>query len=121
MGPIAYAIIAETSAVRLRGKTVVLARNFYQIVNIIVGVFEPYLINPTAANWKGKTGFFWAGSAFLMATWAYFRLPEPRGRTFEEMDILFAQKTSARKFSSTKVDAYATADLASDQQPINKS
>lgn len=28
-------------------------------------------------------------------------------RTFEEIDILFANKTAARKFADTKVDAYA--------------
>lgn len=30
-----------------------------------------------------------------------------QGRTFEEIDILFANKTSARHFADTKVDAYA--------------
>ena len=28
-------------------------------------------------------------------------------RTFEEIDLLFAAKTPARKFAQTKVDAYA--------------
>jgi SP family general alpha glucoside:H+ symporter-like MFS transporter len=41
VGPIAYAIVAETSAVRLRAQTVCLARNTYQIVNIIAGVLVP--------------------------------------------------------------------------------
>lgn len=35
VGPIAYAIIAETSSVRLRPLSVVLARNAYQLVNIV--------------------------------------------------------------------------------------
>lgn len=42
-----------------------------------------------------------------MAVWAYFRLPEPKGRTYEELDILFAKGISARKFHKTRVDAYA--------------
>ena len=30
-----------------------------------------------------------------------------QGRTFEEIDLLFAAKTPARKFATAKVDAYA--------------
>ncbi len=106
VGPIAYAIIAETSSVRLRAQTVCLARNTYQIVNLISGVLVPYQLNPTKWGWSGKTGFFWAGSAALTAVWAYFRLPEARGRTYEELDIMFSNKVPARKFSTYHVDAY---------------
>jgi SP family general alpha glucoside:H+ symporter-like MFS transporter len=48
------------------------------------------------------------GTALLTFIWAYFRLPETKGRTYEELDILFAKKVSARKFASEKVDAYET-------------
>ena len=106
VGPIAYAIIAETSSVRLRTQTVVLARNTYQVVNIISGVLVPYQLNPTEWGWSGKTGFFWAGTAALTALWAFFRLPEARGRTYEELDILFVNKVPARKFAKYHVDAY---------------
>jgi len=40
--------------------------------------------------------------------WTFFRLPEVKGRTYEELDILFEDRVSARKFSKTHVDAYAT-------------
>ena len=39
--------------------------------------------------------------------WAYYRLPEPKGRTYAELDILFDKHVSARKFSKTYVDPYA--------------
>jgi MFS transporter, SP family, general alpha glucoside:H+ symporter len=78
VGPIAYAIISETSSVRLRPQTVVLARNTYQLINIISGVLVPYMLNPLEWNWKGKSGFFWAGTAALMTIWAFFRLPEAK-------------------------------------------
>lgn len=63
----------------------------------------------TAWNANGKTGFFWAGTASIIFTWAFFRLPEMKGRTYEELDILFANRVPARKFASTHVDAYAAA------------
>lgn len=109
IGPIAYAIVAETSSVRLRPLSVVLARNAYQLVNIVSQILQSYFMNPTAWNANGKTGFFWAGTAFMVFTWAFFRLPEMKGRTYEELDILFANRVPARKFAGTHVDAYAAA------------
>ena len=38
--------------------------------------------------------------------WVYFRLPEPKGRTYGELDILFEQRVSARKFATTNVDPF---------------
>jgi MFS transporter, SP family, general alpha glucoside:H+ symporter len=36
--------------------------------------------------------------------WSYFRLPEVWNRPFEELDILFNHKVSARNFAKTNVD-----------------
>ncbi len=110
VGPLAYTIVPETSATRLRSKSVCLARNAYNIVNVIAGVLEPYMINPTEWNWKGKTAFFWFGTSFLTACWVFFRLPETRGRTYEELDILFAKRVNARKFKDHIIDAYGEHD-----------
>lgn len=125
IGPIAYCIVSETSSVRLRPLSVVLARNAYQLVNIVSQILQSYFMydahntltipklilirNPTAWNTSGKTGFFWAGTAAMILTWAFFRLPECKGRTYEELDILFANKIKARDFKKTHVDAYAGA------------
>lgn len=106
VGPTGWAIPAEVSATRLRSKTISLARNTYYISMILANVIEPYMINPTEWNWKGKTGFFWFGTALLTFTWAFFRLPETKGRTFEELDILFADRVPTRKFKKHVVDAY---------------
>lgn len=112
VGPICYAIISETSSTRLRSKSVCLSRITYYIAQIICNVVNPYMLNPTAGDWKGKTGFFWAGWAFLFFVWTYFRLPETKGKTFEELDILFARQIPARKFAKYRVDAYTEGDEA---------
>jgi len=39
--------------------------------------------------------------------WTYFRLPEPKDRTYGEMDILFERKVSAGKFRSTDVSPWS--------------
>ena len=75
-------------------------------MQIIANTIEPYLINPTEANLKGKTAYFWFGTAVLASIWAFFRLPECRGRTYEELDVMFHKKVPTRSFSSWHVDAY---------------
>jgi SP family general alpha glucoside:H+ symporter-like MFS transporter len=64
------------------------------------------MINPTAWNWHNFAGFFWAGTCFLCIVFAYFFVPEPTGRTFAELDLLFERKVPARKFKDTKVDVF---------------
>lgn len=107
IGPICYAVISEISSTRLRNKSVCLARIAYYIAQIVCNVISPYMLNPTAGDWKGKAGFFWGGCALAFLIWTWFRLPETKGRTFEEMDVLFSQGISARNFSKYDVDPYA--------------
>lgn len=107
IGPLGWSISPEVSSTRLRSKTIVLARNAYYIAIVVGNVIEPYMMNPTAWNWRGKTGFFWFGFAFATLVWGYFRLTETKGRTFEELDIMFAAEIPTRKFKKYHVDAYA--------------
>ena len=44
----------------------------------------------------------------MCIVYTYYRVPEPAGRTFAELDVLFEREVSARKFSSTPVDVFAT-------------
>lgn len=104
-----YSIVSETSSIRLRPLSVVLARVSYQLINIVSQVLQAYTVNPSAWDLKGRTGFLWGATATAMFIWSFFRLPEIKGRTYEELDILFLQGVPARKFSSTHVDPYAHA------------
>lgn len=104
IGPICYSLVAEIPSTRLRPKTIVLARAVFNCFGIMNGVLTPYMLNPTAWNWKGKTGFFWAGICLLCTVYCFFRLPEPRGKTFGELDILFEKHVGAREFGKAKID-----------------
>ncbi|KXJ95043.1 MFS alpha-glucoside transporter [Microdochium bolleyi] len=107
VGTVCYSLVAEISTRRLQIKTVVLGRVLYNVVAIICGVLTPYMLNPLAWNWGNYAGFFWAGVCFFCFVYAYFRIPEPAGRTFAELDLLFEQKVPARKFATTHVDVFA--------------
>lgn len=106
IGPLCYALVSEIASTRLRQKTIVLARNAYIISHIISNILIPRMLSPTAWDWRGKAGFFWAGVCLAGLTWAFYRLPEPKGRTYAELDVLFERKISARNFASTSVDPF---------------
>ncbi|OAQ60500.1 sugar porter (SP) family MFS transporter [Pochonia chlamydosporia 170] len=117
VGPVCYSLVAELTSTRLRTKSVVLARNCYNIVGIITNIITPRMLNPSAWNWGAKAGFFWTGTCLICAIWTYFRLPEPKGRTYAELDVLFENEVSARKFASTSVDRFdATGDSSSEKE-----
>ncbi|KAL4903172.1 hypothetical protein BDW74DRAFT_169091 [Aspergillus multicolor] len=103
IGPVCYSIVSEMPSTQLRGKTIVLARNVYNIFMIVNGIIMPRMLNPTAWNWKGHTGFFWGGITVFLFAWAYARLPESKDRTFAEMDILFEREVKARRFQKEDV------------------
>ncbi|PQE07476.1 MFS alpha-glucoside transporter protein [Rutstroemia sp. NJR-2017a BBW] len=106
VGTVCYSLVAELSTRRLQIKTVVLGRNLYNVVGIVCSVVTPYMLNPGEWNWSNFTGFFWAGICFCCIIYTYFRVPEPKGRSFAELDLLFEKGVSARKFASTKVDVF---------------
>lgn len=107
VGPVCYSLVAELSSTRLKTKTIVLARIGYNLSNTVINVLTNHQLNPTAWNWGAKSAFFWAGTCFVCLVWVFFRLPEPKGRSYGELDVLFHQRVPARKFKSTEVDLFA--------------
>ncbi|OCF32083.1 hypothetical protein I316_06239 [Kwoniella heveanensis BCC8398] len=105
-GPLTYTIVADAPNNRLRSKTVLFARACFLASAVFMVVLTNYQINATAWNWRGKAGFFWAGSCLLCFVWAFFRLPESKGRSAAELDKLYHDRVPARKFASTKVEIF---------------
>ncbi|KAA8649437.1 hypothetical protein EYZ11_008130 [Aspergillus tanneri] len=106
IGPVTYSLVSELSSTRLKAKTIVLARMAYNISNIVVNVLTNYQLNSSSWNWGARSAYFWAGTCLVCLIWAFIRVPEPKGRTYEELDMLFEQHVSARKFAQTTVDPY---------------
>ena len=106
VGTVCYSLVAEISSRRLQIKTVALGRATYNIVAIICNVLTPYMLNPEEWDWANYAGFFWSGACFFSIIYSYYRIPQPAGRTFAELDLLFERKVPARKFKSTPVDVF---------------
>ena len=92
------------SSTRLRQKSIALSRIAYQIMNIICGIIVPRMLSPTAWNWGPKSGLFWGGISLLTAIYLTLRLPETKGRSYGELDLLFERKVPAWRFKTTKVN-----------------
>ena len=103
VGSVCWSLVSEIPSNRLRNKTVVLARIAYYVVTILSNIITPYMLNPSAWNWGPKAGFFWGALCLLSLVYSYFHVPEPKGRTFGELDILFQKKVPARSFATTIV------------------
>lgn len=104
VGPVCYALVAEMPSTRLRQKTVVLARSVFQIGGMLANILTTRQLNPDGWNWGPCSAFFWAGTGFVMLVWSFLRLPEPKGRTYAELDVLFEMRVSARLFRTTVVN-----------------
>lgn len=99
-GPLTYTIVAEMPSTRLRVMTIVLARVSYNVNALITNIITSHALNPLSWNLRGKANWIWCVSCLLCFCYCYFRLPETKGLTYHELDILFEKKAGARKFAS---------------------
>ena len=104
VGPVCFVILCEVSASKVRSKTIAVATAVQAALGIVMTIAIPYLINKDQANARGKIGFFFGGLAAISLVWAYFRIPETRGRTYEELDIMFAKGLRTREFKKYQVE-----------------
>ncbi|KFY42958.1 hypothetical protein V495_04258 [Pseudogymnoascus sp. VKM F-4514 (FW-929)] len=102
--PASWVIIGETSAIRLRPLTTGVGRASYYIIEIPCIFLGSYMLNPTGGNLGGKCGYVWAATGFICLVTAYFYLPEMKGRSYREIDILFNRKVPARQWKKTEID-----------------
>jgi SP family general alpha glucoside:H+ symporter-like MFS transporter len=116
--PASWVIIGETSAIRLRPLTTGMGRGAYYIVEIPCIFLGSYMLNPTGGNLGGKCGYVWGATGALCLITAYFQckmdprcttfeqpadrtvVPEMKGRSYREIDILFKRKVPARQWVS---------------------
>lgn len=78
------------------------------------------MLNPTGANRKydrpvrvcirlteaavrGQCGYVWGATALVCLVVAWWGLPEMKGRSYRELDIMFKRHVPARKFKKYEV------------------
>ncbi|THY80684.1 hexose carrier protein [Aureobasidium pullulans] len=83
--PLGWCLPSEVFPNALRSKGVAVSTATVWLCNFIVGVATP----PMLENIGFGTYVFFAVFCFLAGVWAYFLVPETRGRTLEQMDEAF--------------------------------
>jgi SP family general alpha glucoside:H+ symporter-like MFS transporter len=115
IGQLGWSLPAEVGSTRLRQRTVVLARDVYYIASTTSTVLESYFMNPTAWNLSGYTGFFWGSTSLVTLIWAFFQLPETKNRSYDELNLLFSNRISARKFHEYEVNSFERSTAEKDE------
>lgn len=90
-GPVPWAVPSEVFPSSLRAKGVALSTCSNWLNNFIIGLITPPLVQ--------NTGFgaytFFAVFCILGFVWTFFFVPETNGRTLEQMDHVFKDRSSA--------------------------
>lgn len=116
IGATAYTILCETSTSRLRIKTIAIGLALQNGLNTMWSFVLPYLFNPDKLNLGGKLGFIFGGLAVICMVYLWFYQPETAGRTYEELDEMFAKKVPARKFKTYRTDTQAMGEAVTQKE-----
>ena len=88
--PLAWALPSEVFSNATRAKGVALSTATVWLCNFIIGVIVPPMLQ--SAGFGTYVFFaFWCGLAIF---WAYFFVPETKGRSLEEMDQVFGDRSA---------------------------
>jgi hypothetical protein len=104
IGAVAFVLLGETSTITLRAKTAALATATQSVFGIAMNIAVPYMVNPDQGNLKGKVGFIFGGLGVIATVVCFFYIPDLKGRTFEEIDVMFTNRISPRKMGKYSIE-----------------
>jgi MFS family permease len=105
VGSTAFALLCEVSTARLRVKTIAIGYASHAALNVMWQFTIPYMFNPDQGNLGAKIAFVFGGLSLLSIVYFWFFQPETAGRSYQELDEMFAKGVPARKFKAYKTDA----------------
>jgi SP family sugar:H+ symporter-like MFS transporter len=83
----------------------------------LVNFSIPYLINTEYAGLNSKVGFIFGSIALSSVVFVYFCVPECKGKTLEQIDLMFQNGVSLRAFGKTDGEQFLnTVQVASEKQ-----
>lgn len=98
-GPGAWVLIGEIFPLQIRSRGVALSTASNWLWNCIIAVITPYLVGTDKANLGAKVFWIWGGTCAICLVYAYFLVPETKGLSLEQVDLMLAEttpRTSAR-------------------------
>ncbi|KAI0788773.1 MFS monosaccharide transporter [Abortiporus biennis] len=94
-GPIAWVITGEIFPLNVRAKAMSLSVASNWLWNFGIGYATPYLVNtgPGNAGLQSKVFFIWGSTCACCVVFAYFCVPETKGLSLEQIDLLYQNST----------------------------
>lgn len=110
--PLGWCLPAEVFPNSHRAKGVALATCVNWLSNFIIGIAVP----PMLENIHFGAYIFFACFCGLAGVWAVLLVPETKGKSLEEIDILFGDTSTREEMEVMKVAASAADEIAAKQQ-----
>jgi len=94
-GPIAWIITGEIFPLNVRAKAMSMSVASNWLWNWAIAYATPYLVNNGAGNadLQVKVFFIWGSTCFCCIIFTYFCIPETKGLSLEEIDLLYQNTT----------------------------
>jgi len=100
-GPVIWVLTGELFPLGVRAKSMSLAVASNWLWNFGIGYATPYLVDPpttgpngvNAANLGVKVFFIWGGTCVGCFIFTYFFIPETKGLSLEQIDLLYREST----------------------------
>lgn len=115
IGAVAWPIASENATSNLRTPTQAICTIVNAVTACIWGLALPYAVNPDEGNLQGKIGFIYAALLLLCLVFAFFYVPETKGRSYAEIDRLWALGVSPRKWSGYQLSTSETETAKEDE------
>lgn len=127
--PASVLATAETSSLRLRGRTQAIGWAVHGIYACSFAVILPYIYNTDKGNLGAKIGFVFFALSMLSCYIIWFFVPEMGRRSPAELDLLFEHRVPTRDFlkwsaerNGRKADtAPVTVNVVSNERRENES
>ncbi|KAH6652562.1 general substrate transporter [Truncatella angustata] len=100
-GPLTYVVATEVSALRLRDQTARLGFGVNVVINFAVNFMIPYLISDSYVGLGSKVGFIFGCMAVLSFIFTYYAVPECKGKSLEQIDLMLKNGVRLRDFGKT--------------------
>ncbi|KAH8671636.1 general substrate transporter [Xylariales sp. PMI_506] len=110
-GPLPYVVTTEVAPAQLRDQTSRVGFGVNVLMNFVVTFSIPYLLNAPYAALGSKVGFIFGSMSFLSLIFVYFAVPECKGKSLEQVDLLFQNGVKLRDFGSIDAASMMDAEL----------
>lgn len=120
LAPLSYVVSNEIPPINLRDYCNRLGIFFDILFAFIVAFTLPYLLDSEYAGLQSKVGFIYGSFSVLSIIFVFFFVPECKGRTLEEIHIMFERSVPIRDFQKYRIDPIPE-DNGEDEKSYEKS